>query len=525
MAMRQKQQLMQHRYCRLLGGLGAHTRSFFAFFVGIMLHLGDVQAESPRVETSLSVAETFTDNASAGRNGESDWITEISPTVSIRRSGGGHVIGSVDASFRNLIYANDNSQNSSFITLNGNAQIEAIDDSLFVDIQSSISRDNLSSFRGRPQWDGRNADSRSETRYMSISPRWVGRIGKGDTQFSISYSGQALSYGSDLSGQSMGTFRARVFDPTAGEVFGWSLDYEYSENAYQDDSGEPDFYNNQLTGTLTYYVSTQFSLRMIAGTEKNNYKAGEDDSGAITGYGLRWTPTPRTIIDGTVENHVYGDTYDVRISHRRSLFAIDLGLSRDISSAYQTATNTIGSYYYRLFSSALVPRFPDPVQRDQATRELMRALGIPTAGSFGNFATNAFFVDQRIQAGLTLIGSRNSIGFSTYRSDRSDLDSGAQLSPDDDFANNDNIKSWGWTVSANHQLTPNSGLNAAVYWSTSKGSGGGASEGSRDQGLRLGYSKQVGAKTFGSVSYFHEKSSGDDSFTENSVTASLIRSF
>src|SRR5574337_147043 len=42
-------------------------------------------AETPHFVTSLTVGETFTDNAQATKNGRSDWITEISPSISIRR--------------------------------------------------------------------------------------------------------------------------------------------------------------------------------------------------------------------------------------------------------------------------------------------------------------------------------------------------------------------------------------------------------------------------------------------------------
>ena len=483
-----------------------------------------VHCETPRFETSLTVSETFTDNADATKHGRSDWITEISPTVSIRGSGG-HVTGSLDASFRNLLYAKDGSNNSSFLALNGNAQVEAIDDSLFIDIASSISRNNLSSFSGRPQWDNQNTSSQSEIRYLSVSPRWVGRIGKSDAQFSLNYNGQALSYGSNMSNQSMGTFHARLFNPTAGERFGWSIDYTTSDNSYPD-SNQQNVTDSNLTGTLTFYATPLVSLRLIVGTEENNYMTGQDESGTVTGYGFNWRPTPRTNVDGTLEHHVYGDTYDFHLSHRQALAAYNLAITRDITSAYQTATNSLGSYYYNLFSSSLISQFPDPVQRDQATRELMKALGIPVGGSFGNFATNAFFVDQRIQAGFSLVGARHSLALSIYRSDRTKTNSGDTIfNSSDDFANNDNIKSWGWTVSLSHKLAPTSSLNGALYWSNSEGTGGGPSQDSRNKGLTLGYNKQLTAKTSGTVMFRHETSSGNDGFTENAVTASLFRAF
>jgi uncharacterized protein (PEP-CTERM system associated) len=479
--------------------------------------------ESRWVETSVSVSETFTDNVDVGNKGRSDWITEISPSLSVHRTNG-HATGRFDASFRNILYANEGSRNASFFTLNGKGSLELIDDSLFIDIKSTVGRNNLSSFRGRSQWDSQSTQRESEIRYLSISPRWVGNIGQSDTQFSASYDGETLAYGSDMTNQSNGTLRVRLFDPTAGELFGWSLDYRKSGNSYHD-QGQKNVTDTSLSGTLTFHATRQFALRAIAGTEKNNYIAGRDDSGMTLGYGFNWRPTPRTTVDGLFENHVYGDTFDIRFSHRRPLSAWDLRLTREISSAYQSATNSLGSYYYNLFSSSLISQFPDPIQRDQAVRELMKELGISTGGAFGNFASNAFFIERRIQAGASLIGARHTLAFTAYHSDKEKTDSNLATSPSDDFANNDNIQNSGATVSLSHKLTASSDLNGAVFWSRSEGTGGGAAQSRRNKGLVLSYSRKLGVKTSGAVNLRRETSSGNDQFTENSVTASLSHSF
>jgi len=482
-----------------------------------------VRSQSTWMETSVSASETFTDNVDANKNGHSDWITEVTPSVSLHRASG-HITGRFDASLRNVVFANEGSKNDSFIALNGRGTMEVIDDSLFIDVRSAIGRNNLSSFRGRAQWDTLNTEHQSEVRYLSVSPRWVGHIGRGDTQFSMSYDGEALSYGSGMNNQRNGTFRARLFDPTAGERFGWSLDYKNSGNSYQD-HGQSKVEDTSLTGTLIFHVTRQFSLRAIAGTEKNNYMTGKDDSGTVTGYGLNWQPTPRTTVDGLFENHVYGDTYDVKFSHRRPLSAWQVSVTRKISSAYQTAPSNVDSYYYDLFSSALLSEIPDPAERDQAVRELLKDLGISSATSFGNFATNAFFVDRRIQAGVSLIGARHTLAFAVYHSEKEKTNGDQVTNPNDDFANNDNIESEGVSVSFSHSLTPKSGINAALHWSRSEGTGGGAAQSRRTSGINLGYSTQLGHKTFGAVGLRRQTSSGSDEFTENSVNALLSVSF
>lgn len=482
-----------------------------------------VRSESVRVETSLLVAETFSDNAGAGRNGQSDWITEISPTVSIGRMGG-RVSGDLNASFRNRIYLQEASRNSSFLSLTGNGKAELIENSLFVDMKALLDRTNLSSFVGRAQWDDSNTSSRSETRYVSFSPYWVMHPGgSGDLQASVRYSGEALSYGSGMRSQGRNALTANLSDPTAGELVGWSLDYNRSAHSYRNGGG--DATDTSLQGTLTFNVAPQFSLRGIVGTETNNYRTGSEERGTITGYGFSWHPTPRTNIDGTYRNRQYGDTYDFKFTHRRTSSAFDLSYKQDINSSFQSATNTIGSYYYELFSSSLLAQFPDPVQRDQAVRDLMTALGIPTQGVFGNFASNAFFMEKRLQAGVSLIGVRNTLALNAYRSERQRANPALVTSPNDDFAANDHIESRGATLSLSHRLTPVSGLNAALFWSRSEGSGAGRARSGRHNGLTIGYTTQLNPQSSFTVHLRRQNSEGDNKFTENSIKASLSRSF
>lgn len=431
--------------------------------------------------------------------------------------------GDLTASLRNVMHVNGESGNNSFLTLNGRGEVEVIDDSFFIDVSALMSRNNLSSFSGRSQWDNLSTSSQAETRYISIAPRWVGRLGKGDVQATVRYNGQALSSGSGASSQGNGTLNVNVSNPTAGSLLGWSVDYSRSDTGYQGD--QRNVSDNSLTGTLTYRVSPQFSVHATAGRESNTYRSSEEDSGTTKSFGFNWSPTPRTSISGTRGDHVYGDTYDFRFSHRRPLSSWDLSYSRSISSAFQSATGSLSSYYYNLFSSALLSQFPDPIQRDQAVRELMRALGIPLGSTFGNFNSNAFFVERRIQAGFSLIGSRNTLAFSVYRSNRTRTSDDLATDPNDDFADNSDIKSLGGTVSVSHQLTPNSGLSGALYWSKSTGTGSGPSRDSRDAGMTIGYNTQLGARTTGSVNFRHQRSAGDDEFTENSVTAALTMSF
>lgn len=124
-----------------------------------------------------------------------------------------------------------------------------------------------------------------------------------------------------------------------------------------------------------------------------------------------------------------------------------MSVTRSISSAYQSAPSNIESYYYDLFSNALLSQIPDPAERDKAVQEMLKELGISSASSFGNFATNAFFVDRRIRAGMSLIGVRHVLALSIYHSNKERTNPDQITNAADDFANNENIESDGASIS------------------------------------------------------------------------------
>jgi uncharacterized protein (PEP-CTERM system associated) len=161
-----------------LKGSGKVERSVFRpRQLGALLTIalaGGAWAQTYTVEPTLRLEETFTDNAGFGQeqDGKNAWITEIAPGISVRRSGR-RVSGNLEASLRGLFYANDSSRNDAFLSLQGRGEVEAIDDTLFIDMNAAVGRNNTSSFGGRPQWDTLNSSSQSETRYLRITPRLV----------------------------------------------------------------------------------------------------------------------------------------------------------------------------------------------------------------------------------------------------------------------------------------------------------------------------------------------------------------
>lgn len=125
---------------------------------------GIAQAQTVRIQPTLDTSLTWTDNVDTDDdNAQQDWILEVSPGVSISRESG-RFSGALDMRLRNTIHAEQTEDNATYLALQGQGTIEAIEDAFFVDLGASISRDNRSAFRGRFAGDTLDTDEENETR-------------------------------------------------------------------------------------------------------------------------------------------------------------------------------------------------------------------------------------------------------------------------------------------------------------------------------------------------------------------------
>jgi uncharacterized protein (PEP-CTERM system associated) len=168
-----------------------------ACLIVLCLTVGAANAASLRATPSVDVSETFTSNSGSTANGDSDWITELRPSIRLFRPERGHIQGDLTASLRNVYYAGGTRDDRSFVTLSGKGTAELVDDRFFIDATAHVSRDNSSLLSGRPQGDGQSVDSSDETRRFSLTPRFQMKVGR-DLEISAQYRMTWLSGGSNV---------------------------------------------------------------------------------------------------------------------------------------------------------------------------------------------------------------------------------------------------------------------------------------------------------------------------------------
>jgi len=509
----------------LASGSGAGQLKLVAL-VGALLMVGNANAQSLLIRPSLDTRLTYSDNInSASDNEKSDWVAEVAPAIAISREEG-PVTGRFRATLRNVVHGSETDRNTSFVALQGNGQIEAVKDRLFVDMDAATSRNNTSGIFGRASQDFLGTDSSNETRQFSIGPRLLFRVG--DAQGAASYRLRWFDGGGALLRRTVGNSQIDLSDPTAFGRSGWGLSYGRTDTRYYE-GVRNDLTEEIARATLFLNLSAKLRLHGNVGYESNDYSFTEE-KGTTAGAGFEWHPTPRTLVAGDAEDRFFGRSYSLKLSHRRPLSAWDFSFSRSITSSLDTNGSVFNDPAFRSLYDGLAAAIPDPLQREAFVRLL---LGYPAPSARSSLVTNSFFVSRTLRGSFSLIGARNIMTFSLQRSDNSRLgdplvsdirDDGGQ----DDFAEFNKIESDSATLSLNHRLSSRTSLNASLTKSRSSGARSrrdGRDAETRRTILSVGLSRQLGAYTNGALTYRHQRADGTADFTENVLTASLGMQF
>lgn len=487
-------------------------------------------AANPNVVYNVSISETVTDDAGAAQSGafsggteddgESDTITGLS--LGLRTSHkGGRLETSLLLNGHGDIFARDQSRNTSYLTGDARATLEALEERIFVDAGGLIRRQNTSAF-GRSSVDSAiDADNRAMVRqgFVAVrSPFHLGpsTIGHASLRQDWTTGSEALD----------GTRRRlagalTLSNPLQYGAFGWDLAYTRSRTANDARTGTADLQTARAAGL--YRHSEQVTLRLIAGHESNDYEAGVDRNAYIRGVGVDWALSPRTKFNGTVEKRFFGTGYDYRLVYSRPLSSLQLRYSRDVSSIEDSQLVSLEDLLFQSFFTSLAATIPDPVQREQAARAL--AASVPNANStFASFVTNTFSVTRRLQLTGALVGARNSLTLALSSSDNERIGSADSLSPEDDFSRFTRILMRSAVLSYVHKLSGLSDLSAAISRIRTEGSGASAEDVTR-RTFTIGYNTRISSRTNGAITVRRQLSSGTREFTENALVVSLSSRF
>ena len=359
------------------------------------------------ITPDISVKETYDDNASlAEAPTEGTYITEITPGIRIAGSGGRF---KADMAYRatGIVYSNNSSENRIANFLNATATLEAIEKFFYIDAFGYIDQTYLSPFGARPANVTTITANRTESRTYGVSPYVQGNVGNAFTyQLRYRYSNYQTN-NSALPYTQTDEWTGRAASPIG--LFGWALDYDYSNISYNK-YNIGDQFSRLYRAWVYYQPDPTLRLNVTGGWEENNYFALETRSNSTYGGGFSWKPTPLTSASYQYEYRYFGPSHHARLEHRTRLSVWTLSYSRDATTQQQSLLTLPPGNTAALLDAIFTSSIPDPVERQAAVEQFLQTRGIPAfISSPISFYTLRPRLEERGDASVGLLGKRSSV--------------------------------------------------------------------------------------------------------------------
>jgi uncharacterized protein (PEP-CTERM system associated) len=316
---------------------------------------------------------------------ESDWITEISPRISMSRAGG-RVKANVDYSLQGLLYANDSDQNDVRHNLNGRATAELAKDLFFLDATARISHQLLNLADAGGLGDAVGAGNTTSVGSYSLTPYLKHRFGSAATvEARVTQDGVFIG---DSSASDTNSTRYQL-SAVGGNYFpplSWSASYTKSDTR-NNAAGASDSGNESASANARYRLTRKFGLLAQASMEKNDFAGAsnatnirdyssygfgafytpsrqvsmdvlfnDSDNGSFISGSLTLNPTLRTSITATTSERAYGRTYSLNLAHRTRKSNWSLRYSEDLTTSQQQFTNFVPVFNQNLNDETYVAK-------------------------------------------------------------------------------------------------------------------------------------------------------------------------
>lgn len=480
------------------------------------------------ITPSVSGSLTLTDNARPGQGQkQSDFITSVTPAIRIDGKGG-RVSGNLNFSWQQNFYANESRYNNDQTSLSATGKAELVEQWLFMDASASIAQHAQSVFATQTVGNELVNNNRGTTTSYQWSPYIQGYL-LGNVGYELRYRNTQTTADTGVystgSGVDSQAWSGKLSGATPFSLLGWSLTAEDQSTKY----AFRDTKSSRVLGTLEYRFDPQLKFNVSAGQESDNYSNFNMQNRTVSGYGLDWAPTERTMLKLAKEKRSFGNGHTIDFSHRTALTAWKFTDTRGVVvPAQQFTTAPIATafdlLYLQLGSDPLLRN--DPVLRAQAAAALLQILGIPANSLiYANIMTSQPFIQRRQQASVSLTGANNTVTFSVQKSSNQVIGSGTNFL--DDFALSQNIRQSGFSGSWAHKLSPDSSLTLNAVNSRSRGDT--STLDSQLRSLSLLYTTKLGPKTTASLGVrqnnFDNASNTTGDYTEHAITGTVSASF
>ena len=406
----------------------------------------------------LYIGESYSDNVTlVSRNQLDDFITEITPGVSVRGKGS-RLMVNLDYNYQLRRYAFNPKFNADSNQLQANATANIIRDILFVDVRGNISQQQISPRGGFSSSNLNVTGNRATVMTYGISPyvrHHFGPYAQSEVRYDLdrietTNGGQTLNTAAQQAANQLNSDRTNLTAYLqSGRYFRrlpWKVDFSRSETTGRGTSGTNANFQ-RVTGSLSYVLTRKYRINSTVGYEENTYTSSQGaTSGQFWTLGGTWTPSPRTELTAAFGERYFGNTISMHASHRHKHWIF----TADYSEEPRLSTQQILSQQL----IPLVDAFGQPVFNPDTSSRIFLPVNTRQL-------TNQVYIDKRLTAALTYQTPRNTISVNGYTSDQTGQATGG--------AQTQRGLGMTWT----HPLSPRlSGGTGANWYTTDSGTGG-----------------------------------------------------
>ena len=279
----------------------------FVWLLPALIIDGPAVAQDWRIIPFMSVQEIYSDNVALAPAGQKDdaFVTALNPGVSVNHLGPRWRFN-LNYRMQNLFYAgtNFNPQINNQLQMTSNSEI--LDDSVFLDSNSSIGQANVSS-TGRLAVDNVSQTGNStEFRTFRISPYWrphMGGYAEGEVRATYS---NVSNGGTGISDSNIFQEQAYLQNGSRFDLLGWRANFNNqdirSDQGSTQQVASNDIHYQNYNGELSYRLSHDYSVFLQAGNFNNDFQGSSNVRGLTNGAyltpGVAWTPSPKLSLAG-----------------------------------------------------------------------------------------------------------------------------------------------------------------------------------------------------------------------------------
>lgn len=471
--------------------------------------------QSVSVSTRVSVTETWTDNVRLSSIAESELITEIRPGIHVDVNKA-RVKGFFDYALSGISYANSTAANRSLNALSSNLQLEAVDNTLFVDVNGTISQQAASAF-GTQSVDNTSINAnRTEVSTYRLSPYLKGHLGNAATYLARFSRSITSSDATVASGSATNELTLNFKGDIGTSRLGWTVDASNQEVIY---SAGRSLENFKALAGLVYAITPRLEVAVSTGTESHNYTSLSKESSAVNGVGLNWKPLEATKLSAILLRHAYGDTYTLNFDHRTGRTAWQYSNTKETTQTPNLQNAGSPGSVYDLYYAQFATTEPDPVARAQLVNAYLQTYGLsPSAATATGFVASSLALQHRQLLSFALLGKRDTITFIATQSESTRLDTVTNAI--DDFTTSPTVRQQGWSGNFAHRLTPEYSFGVLVSQMTS--SGALSSQATDLRNVNLSMTGKIGRKSTATLGVRKvESTNGDKPYSESALTATI----